>query len=438
LEKAIIFFAVTSALACSSFAQNKVLKLDGTNSYVELPQNIFTNLTEATVEVWAKWDAFRAYSRVFEFGAGYQSMSMFNHDRTRDLRFNLYPVSARSNTALQYVVRVNDLLELHEWIHLAVVSGPGGMKLYANGVLVGEHPNEASFADIKVSHTNLFGRGLARNPNDQDFRGQLDEIRVWDHRRTETQIRESISKQLTGREKGLVALWNFEDGTANDSSVNGYHGKLIGNAKVLPANFPGVRLAAASQSESPAAPSSVPATNTPIVAASSPDQSSGLAAWWIGGALTVIVGLLAWLLFMLRRSGLGTPKLLTTAPAQALLTDGQSSAVGDPAQKTLKERALVELTEFAKESLVQGLYSQRNALLEVQQKAQQELAALEARLASVRVPERITAYEKRIAELEKELELRGDEIREFAHATLLLLRQKIDQEKERESERKRF
>jgi hypothetical protein len=174
------------------------------------------------------------------------------------------------------------------------------------------------------------------------------------------------------------------------------------------------------------------------VAASSPDQSSGLAAWWIGGALTVIVGLLAWLLFMLRRSGLGTPKLLTTAPAQALLTDGQSSAVGDPAQKTLKERALVELTEFAKESLVQGLYSQRNALLEVQQKAQQELAALEARLASVRVPERITAYEKRIAELEKELELRGDEIREFAHATLLLLRQKIDQEKERESERKRF
>jgi hypothetical protein len=141
---------------------------------------------------------------------------------------------------------------------------------------------------------------------------------------------------------------------------------------------------------------------------------------------------------MLRRSGLGTQKLVSAGPAQALLTDGSTALTGDSAQKALKERALVELTEFAKESLVQGLYSQRNALLEVQQKAQQELAALEARLESVRLPERITAYEKRIAELEKELELRGDEIREFAHATLLLLRQKITEEKEREGERKRY
>jgi CheY-like chemotaxis protein len=38
---------------------NHVLELDGTNSWVELPSNIFTNLTEATVEVWARWDAFQ-------------------------------------------------------------------------------------------------------------------------------------------------------------------------------------------------------------------------------------------------------------------------------------------------------------------------------------------------------------------------------------------
>src|SRR5262245_38384693 len=73
---------------------NRVLELDGKNAYVELPRNIFTNLTAATVEVWAKWDALQGYSRVFEFGASYQSMSVFNHGTTPDLRFNLYPQRA--------------------------------------------------------------------------------------------------------------------------------------------------------------------------------------------------------------------------------------------------------------------------------------------------------------------------------------------------------
>jgi len=39
----------------------RVLQLDGVNSFVELPLNIFTNLTEATVECWARWDAFQGW-----------------------------------------------------------------------------------------------------------------------------------------------------------------------------------------------------------------------------------------------------------------------------------------------------------------------------------------------------------------------------------------
>ena len=143
-------------------ATNRVLELDGDGAYVVLPPNIFTNLNEATVEVWAKWDSFQAVSRIFEFGAGYQSMSLFNHAETTDLRFNIYPDFAQPGSPSQHIIRVNDLLRTSEWIHLAAISGRGGMKLYANGVLVGEHTNAASFADIKVSQTNYFGRGLAR------------------------------------------------------------------------------------------------------------------------------------------------------------------------------------------------------------------------------------------------------------------------------------
>ncbi len=226
----------------TSSAPNHVLELDGTNSWVELPPNIFTNLTEATVEVWAKWDSLRNFSRIFEFGAGWQSMSLFNHGDTADLRFNIYPEYAAPGSGNpQHIVRVNNLLRTIEWIHFAALSGPGGMKLYANGALVGEHTSQASFADIKVAQTNIVGRGLVQSPTDQDFRGQMDELRVWNHRRSEEQIRRSMAERLTGNEPGLAGLWNFdsaENGVLRDSSPGGRHGRLIGNARVVAAQLP--------------------------------------------------------------------------------------------------------------------------------------------------------------------------------------------------------
>ena len=414
-------------------AQNRVLELDGNGSYVELPPNIFRSLTQATVEVWAKWDSFRAYSRIFDFGAYWQSMSMFNHANLPDLRFNLYPQYAKDDRALTHFIRVNQLLKISEWIHLAAVSGPGGMQLFANGVLVGEHTNAASFADIRVWHTNQFGRGFIRNPGDQDFRGQLDEIRVWDHRRTEAQIRESMRRRLTGKEPGLEALWNFEDGGVRDSGPWGHHGKLIGNARVVTPDLPaGAQLVAG---ETPPAPE-----RATLAAAPAPASGRDAVVWLIAGALTVIVGLLAWLVLTLKRKEVVAVQALPAAPEPRLLKEGAPEAGGGDTtvNQELKERALAELTEFAKQSLVQGLYSQRNALLETQRQAQQELAQLEARLVALQLPDRIQAYEKRIADLEQELATRSGEVRELISATLLLMRQKLEQEKQLEQKSSRL
>ncbi|MES2922177.1 MAG: LamG-like jellyroll fold domain-containing protein [Verrucomicrobiota bacterium] len=128
---------------------NHVLELDGDGDYVELPPDIFKRLDKATVEVWAKWDAFQSYSRVFEFGANMQSMSLLNQGETPTLRFNLYPENMQPVASnLRPQVRAENLLKPGEWIHLAVVSGLGGMKLYANVVLASERADKASFADI--------------------------------------------------------------------------------------------------------------------------------------------------------------------------------------------------------------------------------------------------------------------------------------------------
>lgn len=167
------------------------------------------------------------------------------------------------------------------------------------------------------------------------------------------------------------------------------------------------------------------------------------AVWCIVGALVVITGLLAWMIVMLRRSGLGSSVALLPAsgvalPKSGLLSEGDAEAriraidsTAEPGNEALRQRIASELAEFAKQSLVQGLYSQRSTLVETQKRAQAELAELEARLASLHLPlqERIRAYETRIRDLEKELETRDEEMRNMIHATLLLIRERLEEEK---------
>ena len=83
---------------------------------------------------------------------------------------------------------------------------------------------------------------------------------------------------------------------------------------------------------------------------------------------------------------------------------------------------------------MQGLYSQRQALLETQKLARQQLADLESRFSQLQLPsqERIRAYEERIVALEKELAVKDDSVRELTSATLLLIRRKLEEEKERQ------
>jgi len=403
-------------------AENQALKLDGRGSYVQLPTAGFNTLTQATVEVWVKWDALLNYSRVFEYGATWKSVSLFLNGPTSDLRYNIYPRMAQLDESAR-AIRTN------EWIHLAAVSGSGGMLLYINGRLVGQHTNTTGFPEVSEGALCYLGRGMVGNSKDADFRGEIDEVRIWNHRRSVAQIRESMFKRLTGREPGLVHLWNFDDGTANDAVDGAGVGKLAGAAVIVPSELGLV-------AELPPAPvATVPPVPPPQVLEVKSEQAVQV-GWWIAGAITLLAIVLAWLAFMFRRSGLGSEKIVGPAPVMAQLPAHRPEAARlepNSVPKELREQALAELTSFAKESLVQGLFSQRAALLEAQKQAQQELAQLEARLATLDVSDRILAYETRIADLERQVASRGEQVEGLTKATLQLLRKKLAEEKQRES-----
>jgi hypothetical protein len=415
-------------------AENLALKLDGNGSYVELPTEGYENMTQATVEAWVKWDALRGHSRVFEIGERWRSLAIINHAKKPDLDFFIYPQNAKDDETLRYIISVTNVIRTKEWMHVAAVSGPGGMALYINGWLAGEHTNTASFAAFAQDARFYLGHGLYGFSTDEDFQGEMDEIRIWNYRRTASQIRESMFKRLNGEETGLVHLWNFDNGSARDATA---HGKLIGKAVIVPSALDLVREVTP---PAPVVAAPTPAVSQPPQVVEVQANGSGAVAWWIAGAISFLALVLAWLAFMFRRSGLGSEKIVGVPLGSAALPAPSSAAIPltSPGNDALKERALAELTNFAKESLVQGLFSQREALLEAQRRAQQDLVQLEARLANLDLPDRIHAYEVRIAELERQLASRGDEVEGLANVTLQLLRQKLAEERRQASSTPRF
>ncbi|GEM_PF-983128 len=228
---------------------NHVLELDGAGSYVELPSNIFNDLTEATVEGWVKWKRFGRYSRFFDFGSEGQLMGVYNVENGPGLTFEV----SRNHNAPIISLTLPGILSTNQWFHLAAVSGKGGMKLFLNGTMIASGAHTGSFAWIASGEHNFLGRSNWKQSApelNEDFQGEMAEVRVWRVSRNEAQVREDMFKSLTGTEPGLAGLWNFENvtnGIVKDLSPGHHDGKLIGNARVVEAPLPATQSARTEQ-----------------------------------------------------------------------------------------------------------------------------------------------------------------------------------------------
>jgi ligand-binding sensor domain-containing protein len=239
---ACLLLALVTSLEAQPTSTNHVLELDGTGGYVELPPNIFNDLTQATVEAWVRWDDFGdSLKRVFNYGDALHDMSITTLPSGTDFGELGFAVCDGPRRDVNWI-QVPNILRVETWCHVAAVSGPGGMKLYLNGALAGTNAYTGSFAGLKNGNRFYFGQRVTTNDPPTNFKGAIDEVRVWKVARTGAQIRETMFRGLTGKEPGLAALWNFENvegGVVKNSGPGAYHGKLIGSARILAEATPG-------------------------------------------------------------------------------------------------------------------------------------------------------------------------------------------------------
>ena len=227
--------AESTPASLASFRASRAVELDGTNSFVELPADAFTNLTVATVEGWVNWGRFGRMTRFFDFLVGAQTYNVQN----RSFGPNLW--LERDGADVVHILEVPAMLSAGRWTHVAAVVGPKNLKLFVNGALVSTNVGTSQNSTAGVGRSNYLGRSNWRSmsgTHDEDFRGQMAEVRVWRGERTETQIRADMFSKLSGKEDGLVGLWDFADGTVRDASPAGHHGKLVGQARVVEVALP--------------------------------------------------------------------------------------------------------------------------------------------------------------------------------------------------------
>ncbi len=106
------------------------------------------------------------------------------------------------------------------WHHVAATYDGMTWRLYLDGKLDAEVEANATPRSDSIQH---FGLGAAFNSTGVAagaLHGALDEVRVWDHARTEAEIAESRFKTLTSG-AGLVGRWALEEGQAEATNSTG-------------------------------------------------------------------------------------------------------------------------------------------------------------------------------------------------------------------------
>lgn len=159
-----------------------------------------------------------------------------------------------------------------EWVHITLVHADGQLRAYKNGIEVGAVTSGSTIQPSTGALPELQLGGVINNADRiWTFAGLLDEVRLWDFRRTPAEVQADLYHTLAGNEAGLRAYYQMSDGTGTiltDDSGHGWEGKLFdGNIFAPPDGHPPTWVnSTAFDGAPPATPTNtpIPPTDTPI------------------------------------------------------------------------------------------------------------------------------------------------------------------------------
>jgi len=233
-------YAVDAAGNLSSASSNSVtvavvtdyaLNFDGTNDYVSIPNNPFSNNNTFTIQAWLKPEVVGdgTYHGFLGMQLGGRKPSLWvNTDG--DLHYDSYKGSQRFNGTISD--GSNKFFTVSEWVHVGWTNDGSNYKFYKNGNLVATETAPDTF-------NALDNIGYQIGKVDNYFKGQIDEVAIWDVAlgianitalyNSRIGLKASVDSGNYDKSDDLVGYWQFNEGigsTLTDNTSNSNNGTL--------------------------------------------------------------------------------------------------------------------------------------------------------------------------------------------------------------------
>lgn len=187
----------------------RVLNLNGTNQYVQLPPGVGFAGTYSTV---VKWNGGEAGQHIFDFGVDTNKYVMLTPDSSADckLRCDIHTSSGTQT------IEASGPMPSNVWMHVAVtLDGQQGI-LYTNGVPVATNAAD-DLVSANLNATNNY-LGKSQWPADPYFNGQISSLRIFSWPLSAQAV---VAPQITIAQPAQGALFHPSDtinfsGNAND------------------------------------------------------------------------------------------------------------------------------------------------------------------------------------------------------------------------------
>ncbi|MFH1194249.1 MAG: LamG-like jellyroll fold domain-containing protein [bacterium] len=211
-------------------AEDNCLQFDGTDDYVNLA-GLSEEIDDAdalTIEMWANVNTWGEDETLFSKYYNINSRTQIQEYTTGNLQITIEQGGTNDGTDSRAYTTTAPI-STGNWFHLAMVYDGAGvnnadkLKLYINGQLVTltyrGTINPDLNSTVQPALLGVQGAGLA-DALCNYFNGRMDEVRIWNIVRSQANIQAYMFTSLAGTESGLVAYYNFNQGTAEGSNSN--------------------------------------------------------------------------------------------------------------------------------------------------------------------------------------------------------------------------
>lgn len=219
----------------TSLSQNHSLQFDGTDDYINLDQNFaFTPTDPFTVEAWIKFDQPGLKQIISKLGTESGNYRGWGFQITTEGYLSGF-VTTQWSLNTRYVRGTTFFFD-DTWHHVAMTfDGEDTILLYLDGVEepIGYVNLSGNITTIETTAQTHIGNYHDNGFQGEYFDGNIEELRIWNGVRSQSEIQANYQTELSGTEANLIGYYKFDDNVSDcdvrDCSPTEAHGIRFGN-----------------------------------------------------------------------------------------------------------------------------------------------------------------------------------------------------------------